>query len=345
VCGIAGFVGTWDESALIHMKRMLQHRGPDDNGHYHNPETGIGLAHTRLSIIGVETGHQPLTNTDGSVIVIFNGEIYNYRKLRAELETKGYRFRTESDGEVIPHLYNELGNDFISRLRGMFSIALWDAKKQKLLLVRDRFGIKPLYFMENGRGLLFASEIKAILANESVEDIDPQAMRWGHVLECTPEHVRVQRYWQLEATHDLSSKSDQSIADELRARLADAVDIRLMSEVPLGAFLSGGLDSSFIVGLMSQLSKEPVQSFSFGVGSGWHNESGFAELVANHFGTDHRALSGDCGDPETLKNSIWHLDEPLGDMAIIPTYLLSKLTRQHVTVALTGEGADELLGG
>jgi asparagine synthase (glutamine-hydrolysing) len=349
------------------MKQMLRHRGPDDNGHYHNPETGIGLAHTRLSIIGVETGHQPLTNTDGSVIVIFNGEIYNYRKLRRELETKGYRFRTESDGEVIPHLYNELGNDFVSRLRGMFSIALWDSKKQKLLLVRDRFGIKPLYYMENGRGLTFASEIKAILANDSVEDIDPQAMRWylsfryvpedltmfagvrkllpGHVLECTPEHVRVQRYWQLEATHDLSSKSDQSIADELRARLADAVDIRLMSEVPLGAFLSGGLDSSFIVGLMSQLSKEPVQSFSFGVGSGWHNESGFAELVANHFGTDHRALSGDCGDPETLKNSIWHLDEPLGDMAIIPTYLLSKLTRQHVTVALTGEGADELLGG
>jgi len=367
VCGIAGFLGRWEESALTSMRRMLRHRGPDDSGHYHDPETGIGLAHTRLSIIGVETGHQPLTDADGSVIVIFNGEIYNYRELRRELETKGHRFRTESDGEIIPHLYNELGTGFIARLRGMFTIALWDKKQQKLLLVRDRFGIKPLYFMENSRGLIFASEIKAILANERVEDLDPQAMRWylsfryvpedrtmfagirkllpGHFLECTHKRIRVQRYWQLEATHNMSSRSDESIADELRARLADAVEMRLMSEVPLGAFLSGGLDSSFIVGLMSQNSKTPVQSFSFGVGSGWHNESRFAELVARHFGTAHRALSGDCGDPETLKKAIWHLDEPLGDMAIIPTYLLSKLTRQHVTVALTGEGADELLGG
>jgi len=367
VCGIAGFLGEWQESALISMTQMLHHRGPDDSGHYHDPESGIGLAHTRLSIIGVATGHQPLTDADGSVVVIFNGEIYNYRELRRELESKGYQFRTESDGEVIPHLYNEMGADFIARLRGMFTIALWDNKKQKLLLVRDRFGIKPLYFMENSRGLIFASEIKAILANERVEDLDPQAMRWylsfryvpedrtmfagirkllpGHFLECTPNHVRVQRYWQLEATHDMSSRSTESIADELRARLAGAVEMRLMSEVPLGAFLSGGLDSSFIVGLMSQISNTPVQSFSFGVGSGWHNESHFAETVGNHFGTTHRALSGDCSDPDTLNKAIWHLDEPLGDMAIIPTYLLSKLTRQHVTVALTGEGADELLGG
>jgi len=367
VCGIAGFVGDWNEDALIGMKKMLRHRGPDDNGHYHDPKSRIGLAHTRLSIIGVDTGHQPLTDADGSVIVIFNGEIYNYLDLRRELEAKGYQFRTESDGEVIPHLYNEMGNDFVNRLRGMFSIALWDNKKQKLLLVRDRFGIKPVYFMQNSRGLIFASEIKALLAVEESEGMDPQGMRWylsfryvpedrtmlagvrkllpGHFLECTPEKVSVQRYWQLEATHDLSSRSDSAIADELRARLSDAVEMRLMSEVPLGAFLSGGLDSSFIVGLMSQMSNSPVQSFSFGVGSGWHNESSFAELVAKHCGTTHRALSGDCGDPETLKDAIWHLDEPLGDMAIIPTYLLSKLTRQHVTVALTGEGADELLGG
>lgn len=367
MCGIAGFVGNWGESALHRMNEMLRHRGPDDNGHYHDSDSGIGLAHTRLSIIGVETGHQPLTDTDGSVIVIFNGEIYNYREIRRELEAKGYHFRTESDGEVIPHLYNEMGNSFIARLRGMFTIALWDKKNQKLLLVRDRFGIKPLYFMENGRGLIFASEVKAIVANERVDDLDPQAMRWylsfryvpedltmfagirkllpGHYLEYTPKQVRVQRYWQLEAKHDLSSRSDESIAEELRARLADAVDMRLMSEVPLGAFLSGGLDSSFIVGLMSQMSDTPVQSFSFGVGSGWHNESQFAKLAADHFGTKHRALSGDCGDPETLRDSIWHLDEPLGDMAIIPTYLLSKLTREHVTIALTGEGADELLGG
>lgn len=365
MCGIAGFVGGWQEQTLVGMKQMLRHRGPDDDGHFH--DSGIGLAHTRLSIIGVATGHQPLVDTDGAVVVIFNGEIYNYRELRRELESKGYTFRTDSDGEVIPHLYNEMGNEFVSRLRGMFAIALWDRKKRKLLLVRDRFGIKPLYFMENSRGLIFASEIKAILASERVDDVDPQAMRWylsfryvpeertmfagvrkllpGHILEYTPGKVRVQRYWQLQATHDLASRSKESIADELRGRLADAVEMRLMSEVPLGAFLSGGLDSSFIVGLMSRMMKEPVQSFSFGVGSGWHNESQFAEIVARHFGTDHRSLSGDCNNLETLKSSIWHLDEPLGDMAIMPTYLLSKLTRRHVTIALTGEGADELLGG
>lgn len=367
MCGIAGYLGQWDENALIRIKEMLRHRGPDNSGHYHDAETNVGLVHTRLSIIGVKTGIQPLASADGSVVVIYNGEIYNYRELRRDLEAKGYHFRTESDGEVIPHLYNEYGTDFIARLRGMFAIALWDKSKRKLLLARDRFGIKPLYFMETNRGLIFASEIKAITALERTDDLDPQALRWylsfryvpedrtmfagvrkllpGHFLECTPNHVRVQRYWQLQATHNLSARSSQSIADELRARIAEAVKMHMMSEVPLGAFLSGGIDSSFIVGLMSQTSKKPVQTFSFGVGSGWHNESRFANIVAEHFGTDHRAMSGDCSDPDTFLRALWHLDEPLGDMAIIPTFLLSQLTKRHVTVALSGEGADELLGG
>lgn len=349
------------------MTELLNHRGPDENGQYHDPNTGIGLAHTRLSIIGVATGQQPLTDESGSIVVIFNGEIYNYKELRRELESKGHRFRTESDGEVIPHLYNDSGIEFISRLRGMFAIALWDNRQQKLYLIRDRFGIKPLYYSKTGHGLIFASEVKAILAVERLVDLDPQAMRWylsfryvpedrtmfagvqkllpGHYLECHRDETKVRRYWQLEPTHDLSARSIDSVADELRDRLAEAVEMRLMSEVPLGAFLSGGLDSSFLVGLMKGSSATPVESFSFGVGSGWHNESHFAKLVANHFGTVHRELSGDCSDPDTLKRAIWHLDEPLADMAIIPTYLLSKLTRQHVTVALSGEGADELLGG
>lgn len=368
MCGIAGFLnGDWGPEALDTMRDSLAHRGPDDSGQYYDQSARIGLAHTRLSIIGLSTGHQPLANRDGTVQVIFNGEIYNYKELRRELQAKGHIFRTDSDTEVIPYLYEELGADFVKRLRGMFAIALWDARKKRLLLIRDRFGIKPLYFKETPEGLIFASEIKALLAVEPASGIDPQAMRWylafryvpenitmfsgikklepGHFLDTSPRNRQIVRYWTLEPTHNLDGRTEASIAEELRARLSEAVELRLMSEVPLGSFLSGGLDSSFIVGLMSKLMNQPVKTFSFGVGSGWHNESKFANLAAERFATDHYPLTGDCNDKDTFERTVWSLDEPLADAAIIPTYLLSELTRQHVTVVLTGEGADELLGG
>ena len=367
MCGIAGFRGDWSSEHLDTMKQFLFHRGPDDSGVYFNPASRVGLAHTRLSIIDIAGGHQPLQNSDGTIQVIFNGEIYNHKDLRRELEAKGYTLPSHSDGEIISHLYEEFGISFVSKLRGMFAIAIWDERNKKLFLIRDRFGIKPLYFYDTKKGLLFASEAKAILGVERVREIDPQALEWytsfryvpedrtmfkgikklrpAHWLEYSDKGIKIERYWDLRDTVPNTSYTEAQWADELKSQLQEAINIRLMSEVPLGAFLSGGLDSSFIVGLMSKMSNRPVETFSFGVGTGWHNETPFAELAASAFNTSHHPLSGDCNDPELLKRIMWYMDEPLADTAVIPTYLLSQLTRKHVTVALTGEGADELLGG
>lgn len=367
MCGIGGFKGNWSSENLRIMKQFLFHRGPDDSGVYFNPANLVGLIHTRLSIIDVAGGHQPLQNFDGTIRVIFNGEIYNHIDLRNELEVKGYKLGSHSDGEVISHLYQEFGIEFVRKLRGMFAIAIWDERNRKLLLIRDRFGIKPLYFYETNKGVLFASEVKAILAVERVREIDHQALEWymsfryvpedrtmfrgikkllpAHWLEFSDKGIKIERYWDLRKIKPNTLRTEAEWIDELKSQLREAINIRLMSEVPLGAFLSGGLDSSFIVGLMSKMSDRPVETFSFGVGSGWHNETEYAELAANAFNTSHHPLSGDCNEPEILEQTIWYLDEPLADTAIIPTYLLSQLTRQHVTVALTGEGADELLGG
>ena len=367
MCGIAGFFGDLTEKQLNTMKQFLHHRGPDDSGTHYNVSQKIGLAHTRLSIIDLAGGHQPLQNSDGTIHVVFNGEIYNHKALREELASKGYSLATHSDGEVISHLYEMLGIDFVSKLRGMFSIALWDSKRNKLFLIRDRFGIKPLYYKQSGKRVLFASEAKAILAVDRVREIDHQALEWylsfryvpedrtmfqgirklrpAHWMEISDEGIEVKRYWDLRDTTNNEMLTEKQWIEGLHNQLEKAVNVRLMSEVPLGAFLSGGLDSSYIVGLMSGMSERPVETFSFGVGSGWHNESNYAEIVANAFKTNHHSLSGECDDLELLKETIWYLDEPLADTAVMPTYLLSKLTREHVTVALTGEGADELLGG
>ncbi len=360
-------MGDWAVHHLHGMHPFLRHRGPDDIGIYHEPCQRVGLIHTRLSIIDLMGGQQPLRNEDGTVVVIFNGEIYNHSELRHELKGKGHNLSTESDGEVIAHLYEEVGIDFVQRLRGMFAIALWDQRQRSLFLIRDRFGIKPLYYRESSRGLLFASEAKAILAVERVRDIDLQALDWylsfryvpedrtlfdgirklrpGHWMRIDHQGVHTHRYWDLRNSEPTVFQDERQWSRELRERLREAVDIRLMSDVPLGAFLSGGLDSSSIVGLMAELSDRPVETFSFGVGEGWHNETEYADVAATAFQTSHHALHDNCDEPDTLRKAIWHLDEPLADTAIIPTYLLSELTRRHVTVALTGEGADELLGG
>jgi len=367
MCGIAGFLGPWGDHELKLMHAQLRHRGPDAEGFFYDRKRGVGLAHARLSIIDVAGGQQPLESVGGRVRVIFNGEIYNHKRLREELETRGYRFRSGSDGEVIGPLYLEYGLDFVKQLRGMFAIAIWDASQNKLVLARDRFGIKPIYYRRSGEGVLFASEAKSILAVDPRRELDPQALHWylsfryvpedltmfagvqkvlpGHVMEVTSSGTRTSPYWNLREQVASESLTEGQWVDELRERLKEAVTMHLMSDVPLGAFLSGGLDSSSIVSLMTSAVSEPIQTFSFGVAEGWHNEAHYAEIVAEALGTDHHPLTGDLNDSDLLGKIIWHLDEPLADTAVIPTYLLSALTRRHVTVALTGEGADELLGG
>ena len=264
MCGIAGFRGSWASEHLDTMKEILFHRGPDDSGVYFNPASRVGLAHTRLSIIDIAGGHQPLQNSDGTIQVIFNGEIYNHKDLRRELEAIGYSLASHSDGEVISHLYQEFGIDFVAKLRGMFAIAIWDERYNKLYLVRDRFGIKPLYFYNTKKGLLFASEIKAILGVDRVREIDPQALEWytsfryvpedrtmfkgiskllpAHWLEYSDKGIKIERYWDLRDTTPNTSRTESQWVDELKSQLREAIDVRLMSEVPLGAFLSGGLD-------------------------------------------------------------------------------------------------------
>lgn len=367
MCGIAGFQGDWNTNHLETMQDLLRHRGPNDATVFVDGENRLGLTHTRLSIIDLASGRQPLTNEDGSIVVIFNGEIYNHEILRKELIAKNHHLACRSDGEVIAHLYEEYGIAFVKRLRGMFAIALWDSRRKSLFLVRDRLGEKPLYFRKSEMGLLFASEVKAILAIDRVREIDPQALEWflsfryvpedrtlfkgiyklrpAHWLELTDGKVTVQRYWDLKEQIPGSEGDENVWVDELRCRLRDVVKSQLMSEVPLGAFLSGGLDSSFIVALMSSIGSQPVETFSFGVGAGWHNETRFAELAAQAMKTNHHPLSGDCDDLEVLRKVVWHLDEPLADTATIPTFQLASLASEHVTVALSGEGADELLGG
>lgn len=367
MCGIAGFQGNWNLGDLHAMQALLRHRGPNDATTFEDRDNRLGLAHMRLSIIDVASGRQPLANEDGSVVVIFNGEIYNHESLRKELAARGHRLSCRSDGEVIAHLYEEHGIAFVERLRGMFAIALWDSRRKSLFLVRDRLGEKPLYFRQSDRGFLFASEVKAMLAVDRVREIDPQALEWflsfryvpedrtlfkgihklppAHWLELRDGSIRTQRYWDLKEQVPGDPSDEQCWIDELRERLREAIGMQLMSEVPLGAFLSGGLDSSFIVSLMSSMSSRPVETFSFGVGSGWHDETRFAELAATALETNHHPLSGDCDDLDVLRKVIWHLDEPLADTATIPTYQLASLASEHVTVALSGEGADELLGG
>jgi asparagine synthase (glutamine-hydrolysing) len=367
VCGIAGFKGNWDIADLRSMQALLRHRGPNDATLFEDHENRVGLAHTRLSIIDLSSGRQPLTNEDGSVVVIFNGEIYNHQSLRRELLARGHHLACGSDGEVIAHLYEDHGISFVERLRGMFAIALWDSRKKKLFLIRDRLGEKPIYFRQSSKGFLFASEIKAMLAVDRVREIDPQALEWflsfryvpedrtlfsgisklmpGHWLEFSDGQVKVQRYWSLKDQVPGSVDDEKTWVEELRHRLREAVQIQLMSEVPLGAFLSGGLDSSFLVALMASLNDRPVETFSFGVGTGWHDETQYAELAARALNTNHHPLSGDCDDLDLLRKVVWHLDEPLADTATVPTYQLASLASRHVTVALSGEGADELLGG
>jgi len=375
ICGVIHFDGKpATRQLLAAMNDTLRHRGPDGDGYL--IDGSVGLAMRRLKIIDIAGSDQPLYNEDGSVALVFNGEIYNFRELRGRLESLGHRFRSEGDGETIVHLYEEYGADALTHLRGMFALALWDGRRGRLLLARDRFGQKPLYYYKDRQVFVFASEIKAILAHSDV----PRVSRFGadegraladylsfgylpapetafrdiRMLEPTTwlsvdraGSVKSGRYWDMPvlAPPDPAAKT-AAYAGALREHLAEAVKLRLVSDVPLGAFLSGGLDSSLIVALMRAGSNADVATFSIGFdGDDSFDETPYAEQVARHLGTQHTAFRVKADALELLPELVWHHDQPFADSSAIPTYLVSKLTREHATVALTGDGGDELFAG
>jgi asparagine synthase (glutamine-hydrolysing) len=353
---------------LDELRRMcaaLAHRGPDDEGLYVAP--GVGLGMRRLSIIDLATGRQPVHNEDGTVWAVFNGEIYNFQELRRDLEGRGHSFYTGTDTEVIVHLYEERGAACVESLRGMFAFAVWDERARSLLIARDRVGIKPLYYGEVGGRLLFASELKALLELPEIE----RALNWtalghmfaflttpraesivrgvhklepGTVLTASERGVRVSRYWDLKWEPDYA-RSEAELAAELRGRLEESVRLHLVSDVPLGAFLSGGIDSSSVVATMARLSPRPVKTFSIGFAEEDYDELRYARLVARAFGTEHHELVLEPDVLSVIEDVAWHLDEPFGDPSAIPTYMVSKLAAEHVTVVLSGDGGDELFAG
>jgi len=370
VCGIVG-IRSFNgrpvlEEELLAMADAITHRGPDDYGSH--LEADVGLAMRRLQIIDLATGKQPIYNEDETVSVVLNGEIYNYREKRAELEARGHRFRTTSDTEVIVHLYEEFGVDCVQHLRGMFAFAVWDASKQRLMLARDRVGIKPLYYGVFGERLVFASEVKCLLTLPEVERrLDWSALQHlftflatppahsivegvhklepGHVLVADagrPPEVR--RYWDVNFEPD-TARSEADMVEELRSVLRETVALHMISDVPLGAFLSGGVDSSAVVATMAQLSERPVKTFAIGFGDDDYNELGYARTVSRKLGTDHRELVLEPDVFSVLDELVWFLDEPFGDSSAIPTYMVSKLAAEEVTVVLSGDGGDELFAG
>lgn len=379
MCGIAGFsdgsvagrAGSAPprldaEFNLVHrMCEVIRHRGPDDEGIHVEP--GVGLGMRRLSIIDLAGGRQPIHNETETIWVVFNGEIYNYRELRSELESLGHRFYTSSDTESIVHAYEEWGTDAFRRLRGMFGLAIWDGPKRTLVIARDRAGQKPIHFTERGGRLYFGSEIKSLLAAGAVEPklnlaaldhylaflYTPRAasifdgvskLPPGHFLQWKDGRADVSCYWQVDAQETFrGSEEDASVA--LGAVLQDAVSSHLVSDVPLGAFLSGGVDSSAVVGMMARASARPVQTFSIGFDDPAFDELEYARIVARHFGTDHHEFVVRPDGLSILDQVIGHFDEPFADSSAIPTWYVSEIARRHVTVVLSGDGGDELFGG
>ena len=352
---------------LDRMTDAMKHRGPDDRGTYLSD--GVALGVRRLSIVDVEAGHQPFSNEDEGIWAVQNGELFNHEELRRRLEGAGHRFASRCDTEIIPHLYEEHGPAFELQLRGMFGIAVWDGNERRAVVVRDRLGIKPLYYAEVGDLLLFASELKSILASGLVpttldyEAIDAylglgffpapttplSAVRKlppGHRIVVHDGAVRIEQYWAYPPPAPVSVSLGDA-AERLLAELEESVRLRLMADVPLGAMLSGGIDSSVIVALMARQMSEPVKTFSIGFAeSGDGNELADAKFVADVFGTDHHELELSFSDQDVdLAELVWHLDEPLADLSALGFLALSGLARRHVTVALSGQGADELLGG
>ena len=370
MCGIAGIYNYHngqpiDETVLRRMTGALAHRGPDDDGFYTSGR--IGLGHRRLSIIDVAGGHQPIFNEDATVAIVFNGEIYNYRELARLVESRGHRLRTQSDTETIVHLYEEFGDACVERLRWMFAFAIWDARQQKLLLARDRVGKKPLYFADLGGALIFGSELKALLEHPGMpREINPQAvadyfsyqfipspktifrhvqkLQAGHTLAVTLGGARNRQYWDIDFSR-VESRSEKEWSELLLQEFQEAVGGRLMSEVPLGAFLSSGVDSSAVVAMMNQVSNRPAITTSIGFSEERYSEAEDARRYARSLNTDHheRIVSPDA--VRIIEKLAWHYDEPFADASAIPTFYVSQAAREFVTVALSGDGGDENFAG
>ncbi|MEA1984547.1 MAG: asparagine synthase (glutamine-hydrolyzing) [Euryarchaeota archaeon] len=367
LCGICGTAGFVDQALLDSMCSVMEHRGPDDSGTF--IDDGIGLGHRRLSIIDLKGGHQPIHNEDETIQVVYNGEVYNYEDLRSDLKARGHRFYTSTDTEVLAHLYEEHGAELVQHLRGMFAFALWDSNRRTLLLARDRLGIKPLYYTVIDGKLLFASEIKSLLQYEGVERaVNTSALHDyltfrhtlsdetmftginkllpGHVMTYHQGQVSIKQYWDV-PLGCAGTRSEEYYVKQLRHLMEDSVRIRLMSEVPLGVYLSGGIDSGIITGLMSQMVDDPIETFSVGFGEqGEIGELGQAQVAAEHFGTNHHEIVVEQGAfKQHLKDIIWHNDEPIADPSALAMFLLSRMASQHVTVVLNGAGGDEIFGG
>ena len=374
MCGIAGIVAPLGSQliseTMVRMTDAIIHRGPDDQGHVIGDNIGIGMR--RLSIIDVAGGHQPIANETGDIHVICNGEIYNHDQLRRELKSKGHHFKTGSDAEVIVHLYEEVGDACLDQLRGMFGLAIWDQRTDRLLIARDRLGKKPLFYAQRGKRLWFGSEMKSLLAAEPSLN-KPNHAALGEFFQFAYVHqpqtvfqdihrlpaahygvwergeFTIKPYWSIEFQAD-ESVSDADWAEQLDAVLADSVKVRLQSEVPLGVFLSGGLDSSAVVAYAHRAGLDPMKTFTVAFDRQEWDESDDALRVAKHFGTDHHVL--ELTEPqmrdsliETLEAITHHCDEPFGDASAIPTYHISRMAREHVTVILSGDGGDELFAG
>jgi asparagine synthase (glutamine-hydrolysing) len=371
ICGIFIFDKTQrvDREVLSDMNRQIAHRGPDDDGFF--VDGNVGLAMRRLSIIDIRTGHQPLSNEDGSIWIVFNGEIYNHGDLRKDLMSRGHRYRTQSDTETIVHLYEEYGKNCVQYLRGMFAFAIWDRARRSLFIARDRLGIKPLYYRYQGDTLLFGSEIKTILNHPRVKPefnrgtlaeylafgyIAGEETMYAGINKLLPGHtlildedkgaLQIEPYWDLNIQSDDGNRPYEHYVSEYRERLENCVSSHLMSDVPLGVFLSGGLDSSAVAALTTKIRQEPIQTFSVGYGEQRFSELPYARTVAEHLRSRHHEVHVSWEDFfQTLPRLIWHEDEPVVWPSSVALYFVARLAREHVTVVLTGEGSDETLAG
>lgn len=367
ICGKFNFASSKpvEPDLLRKMCNLMEYRGPDDEGYYISGPVGLGMR--RLSIIDVAGGHQPIHNEDKSIWVVCNGEIYNFPELRAKLIQKGHKFKTKTDIETVVHLYEDYGVNCIEHLRGMFGLAVWDGKKQRLLLARDRIGKKPLFYSEVNGSLIFGSALKSVLQNPEVKrEINMEALHHyltyqyvpepatiftqvqklppAHYLVCERSGMKVERYWDLKFGPKINITETEA-AERVRELVEEATKIRLISEVPLGAFLSGGVDSTIVVGLMSQLMDKPVKTFSIGFEEASYNELDYARIAAKRFSTEHQEFIVKPNAIEVLPDLVWHFEEPMADSSGIPTFYVSKMTRQYVTVALNGDGGDESFAG